>query len=180
MPNGMVANTNQARFQGLRRNRWPAIRLVISKTNVDRIPLHSSATRSEMPGRRKTSPSRNTGTSVIFKNTKAASAEVCCRKASIHCVRTVGNGTEKTRNKTGKATACMSFAPKQKKPPPTKKQRKDVMVRARESFRARGPTWYFSTQKAVSADNPASQKTAASTGELRELDGRDSFCSQIR
>ena len=49
-PNGMTAQTNNARRHVVHKNMLAANKLVIIKTRVDLIPLHSLATMMVIPG----------------------------------------------------------------------------------------------------------------------------------
>ena len=98
------------------RKRWDASRLVMNSTQLERIPLHSCATLSTIPGSSKTVPSRSSGVPVTLKNRAAASADASMEAFSSQSTAASGSGTMKIRNATGKAACGHPFRAEEQKP----------------------------------------------------------------
>src|SRR5208282_1559867 len=110
--NGNTRTHKETFFHNFRRNRCPAKTAMIKRAKVDRIPLHSSATRIETPGRVKIKPSLKTGIPEIRKNSAAALALCSCKNKIVRLSKGSGIGIMNTRNKNGKLASRNAFAPK--------------------------------------------------------------------
>lgn len=85
---------------------------MIKSASVDRIPLHSSATRIEIPGRVKTKPSLKTGIPEIRKKSAAAFALCSCRNRIVRLSKGSGIGIMNTKNRNGKLASRNALVPK--------------------------------------------------------------------
>ena len=91
MAKGMTNTAKKARRQGECKKRFPASRLVISKTWLEWMPLHSGPTlRLKLVGRLSISPSWTQPVPARLNKPWAAAVEVCWKKLSIPLFTTSG------------------------------------------------------------------------------------------
>src|SRR5215213_2827696 len=111
----------------------------MNRTQLDRIPLHSWATSSTIPGIWNTNPSRKTGIPVMLKKKAETSAEATFDAVSSQTVTESGRGIINSRKAAGNAKVRIHSRPRTKNPPAYKKQRNEKVTRPRESFLERPP-----------------------------------------
>ena len=129
-PSGIAANTKINRWGARRRKRYDARTLAIRRTQLDRMPLHSCATSGDGARQLKAfAPSRNTGIPVRLRKKLAQSAEASLEAFSRHSTTAFGKGVMKSRKANGKAAAFIQRFPTKTKPPATRKQTKDNILR---------------------------------------------------
>ena len=117
-----ITNVSSANLRHvLLRKRWDARTLVMKSTTVERIPLHSRATSSTIPGSVNIVPWRKSGVPVILKNKAAASADAATNASSSQATAASGNGIMNNKNAIGKTAAAMRFEPRNRNPPATMK-----------------------------------------------------------
>src|SRR5436305_10536533 len=127
-PNGITAHTSSARRHVVCKNMFAAKRLVITKTKLDLIPLHSFATSMVIPGSWKTAPARNTGVPLIRNNQLATSAEASLDAFSRKYTVASGKGTMKIRKKSGNMAEYAHLLPRKRKAPAIAKQTNDSAI----------------------------------------------------
>src|ERR1035438_6251611 len=121
IPSGITKATSTILRQRVLRKRWDVSKLEMNSTQLERIPLHSLATSSVIPGMDSTTPSWLTGTPAIEKSSWAADADASAEALFSQFTAASGSGTMKTRNATGKAAAAIHFEPRNRNPPATTK-----------------------------------------------------------
>ena len=89
----------------------------MNSTQLERIPLHSWATWSTIPGNSNVVPWRTSVVPAMAKYRAAASAEASAEARSSQATAASGSGTMKIRNASGKAAAAIHLEPRNRNPP---------------------------------------------------------------